>query len=150
MIRITRETDYAIVLMSRLAETPNGSICRARELAHGVGLPYPMASKILKCLAREGLLKSHRGARGGYTLARGPEEISVAEVIGPIPCGSCARHPTSGSTSQVVGSTSTCWTVLWRCWVQAGCCGAPTSRWIPRGASCVTWRRVELLPPNSI
>ena len=45
-------------------------------------IPQPMASKILKVLARAGLLGSHRGAKGGYGLARSAEAIRVAEVIG--------------------------------------------------------------------
>jgi len=52
-----------------------------------------MASKILKVLAREGLLTSQRGTKGGYTLARSPECISVAEIIraleGPIALTEC-------------------------------------------------------------
>jgi Rrf2 family protein len=52
-----------------------------------------MVSKVLKVLAREGLLVSHRGTKGGYSIARRPEDISVAEIIraleGPIAITEC-------------------------------------------------------------
>jgi FeS assembly SUF system regulator len=90
-------TDYGIVLMTRLAESERGSVHNAREMAEQTQVPHPVASKLLKSLAREGLLVSQRGARGGYGLARAPEEISVAELIavleGPIGLTECSAHP---------------------------------------------------------
>jgi Rrf2 family protein len=60
-------------------------------------LPLPVVSKILKALARRGLLVSHRGAKGGYSLARPPEAITAAEMIaaleGPFGLTECAAHP---------------------------------------------------------
>ncbi len=92
MIRITKTTDYGIVLMTHLAAEPE-RIFNAPELAAEAQLPLPMVSKILKTLAREGLLVSHRGVNGGYALARGPEEIPVAAIIsaleGPIAITEC-------------------------------------------------------------
>lgn len=92
MIRITRLTDYGIVLMSHLATTPERRFA-APDLAAEAHLPLPMVSKILKQLAREGLLESHRGSHGGYALARPAEEISVVEIItaleGPIAVTEC-------------------------------------------------------------
>ena len=94
MIRISRETDYAILLLVHLARRPAGRVTTAREIADHTGISRPMVSKILKALARGGLLHSHRGARGGYSLPRSPEEISVAEVIeaieGPIAITECS------------------------------------------------------------
>lgn len=94
MIRITRLTDYAIVLMSHLATEPE-RVYAAPDLAVEARLPSPMVSKILKQLARAGLLASHRGIRGGYTLARPAVEITIAEVItaleGPIAMTECSE-----------------------------------------------------------
>jgi FeS assembly SUF system regulator len=68
----------------------------ARDLAVEAHLPLPTVSKILKVLAREGLLVAHRGVKGGFSLARQPEEISVAEIInaleGPIAITTCSFH----------------------------------------------------------
>ena len=97
MIRLSRLTDYGIVLMSHLAGFGDGEPHNAREIAAEAGLPQPVVGKLLKALAREGLLESHRGARGGYSLARRPEEISTAEMItaleGPIGLTECTVHP---------------------------------------------------------
>jgi len=94
VIRISRETDYAILLLVHLARRPPGRVVTAREIADHTGISRPMVSKILKALARGGLLHSHRGARGGYSLPRSPEEISIAEVIeaieGPIAITECS------------------------------------------------------------
>lgn len=98
MLRMSRITDYGIVLLTHLAAdvdepAPAASLANARELAARAALPLPVVSKILKSLTREGLLVSHRGARGGYELARRPEQISVAEIIdaleGPIALTEC-------------------------------------------------------------
>jgi len=97
VIRLSRLTDYAIVLMAHLAGCREGDPHNAREVAVETQLPAPAVSKILKRLAREGLLLSHRGAKGGYELARSPDRISAAEIItaleGPIGLTECAVHP---------------------------------------------------------
>lgn len=102
MIRITKTTDYGIVLLTHMAERPEHRF-NAPELAQDAQLPLPMVSKILKTLAREGLLASHRGATGGYALARPPEEIPVSQVIaaleGPIAITECIDD-TPGECSQ--------------------------------------------------
>ncbi|MBV8201662.1 MAG: SUF system Fe-S cluster assembly regulator [Acidobacteria bacterium] len=92
MIRITKQTDYGIVLLTHLAAHPDRQY-NAPDLAAEAHLPLPMASKILKLLAREGVLVSHRGVKGGYSLSRHPHEISMAEIIaaleGPIAITEC-------------------------------------------------------------
>jgi FeS assembly SUF system regulator len=102
MIKLSRTTDYGIVLMAHLAQSGVGAQHNAREVAERTGLPAPMVSKILKALARADLLTSNRGSKGGYSLARSPEDISVPEMIaaleGPIGLTECAVHP--GACSQ--------------------------------------------------
>ena len=92
MIRITKQTDYGIVLLTHLAAQADRHL-NAPELAAETQLPLPMVSKILKLLARDGLLTSHRGVKGGYSLSRPPGEISMAEIIasleGPIAITEC-------------------------------------------------------------
>jgi FeS assembly SUF system regulator len=92
MIRITKTTDYGIVLLTYMADDPERRY-NAPELAHEVQLPLPMVSKILKILARDGLLASHRGVNGGYALSRPPRQITVSEIItaleGPIAITEC-------------------------------------------------------------
>jgi FeS assembly SUF system regulator len=92
VLRITKQTDYGIVLLTRMAAEPARQL-NAPELAAEAQLPLPTVSKILKLLAREGLLVSHRGVKGGYGLARPPGRITIAEVIalleGPIAITEC-------------------------------------------------------------
>ncbi len=99
MLRITKQTDYGIVLMTQFASEGPGSLLTARDLARRAGLPLPTVSKILKALARGALLLSHRGVHGGYSLARSPDRISVAEIVetleGPIAITECLDEATS-------------------------------------------------------
>lgn len=97
MLRISKITDYGIVLLAHLAGERGGTTHNARELAQRASLPLPAVSKILKTLTHERLLVSHRGAKGGYGLARDASEISVAEIIaaleGPIALTECTLGP---------------------------------------------------------
>src|SRR6266851_1279996 len=79
MIRITKQTDYGIVLLTHMAAHADRQY-NAPDLAAEAHLPLPMASKILKLLAREGVLVSHRGVKGGYSLGRHPQSISMADA----------------------------------------------------------------------
>ena len=97
MLRITKLTDYGIVLLVQLANDETGTSQNARTMAEATSLPLPVVSKILKSLAQGGLLTSQRGAKGGYTLSRRPEEVNVAEIIdaleGPIALMECSAGP---------------------------------------------------------
>ena len=92
MLRISKLTDYAVVLATHLAATDRPQ--PARDLAVQTQVPEPTASKVLKQLARAGVVTSQRGAKGGYVLARPPQEIGVVEVIealeGPIAVTECS------------------------------------------------------------
>lgn len=104
MLRISRIADYGVVLATRLAQPnedrPDEDTRSVPELARETGVPQPTVSKILKQLAREGILESTRGARGGYRLARRPESVTVADVIaaleGPIGMTECGNGPDHG------------------------------------------------------
>ena len=94
MLRIAKLTDYATVLMVRLAREP-ARCFSAAQLADELGVPLPTVAKLLKRLLQAHLLTSVRGAAGGYTLAHAPHAISVAEVVnaieGPVALTECAR-----------------------------------------------------------
>lgn len=82
MIRVTRLTDYAIVILASMARETEGRTYNTRELVEKTGFPMPTVSKLLKILVKKGLLKSQRGVKGGYKLARKPESLSISEIIG--------------------------------------------------------------------
>lgn len=80
MLRIGKMTDYAMLILSHMAKTPD-LLLSATVLADALHLTAPTVSKILKMLSDANLVKSVRGAEGGYLLARPATAISVAEVI---------------------------------------------------------------------
>lgn len=93
MLRISKLTDYATVVMAALAEQP-GERLPASRLAEITRLETPTVAKVLKALAASGLVISTRGVQGGYQLARPAADISVAAVIrameGPIALTECS------------------------------------------------------------
>ncbi len=93
MMRMTKLADYGIVLLTHMAMDAPGAMHTAQDLAERSRVPLPTTSKLLKSLARAGLVISHRGRNGGYGLAREADRISVAEVIaaieGPIGLTEC-------------------------------------------------------------
>ena len=95
MLRISKMSDYAILLMVEL--TRDDETLSAHVLADRIGVEVPTASKVLKLLAGAGLLDSYRGASGGYSVKRPAAQISVAEVIaaieGPIAMTECSVEP---------------------------------------------------------
>ncbi|MGH9815721.1 MAG: SUF system Fe-S cluster assembly regulator [Candidatus Acidiferrales bacterium] len=99
MVRLSKLTDYGMVLMSCIARSGFRSLRTARDLASESRLPVPTVTKLLKELLQSGLLVSHRGIKGGYSLAREPQQISLAEILtaleGPLALTECSTD-TSG------------------------------------------------------
>ncbi|MGM0517162.1 MAG: SUF system Fe-S cluster assembly regulator [Pseudomonadota bacterium] len=99
MLKISRLSDYAIVLLTALAgDAKSGTGQRranARALAEETGISMPTVGKLLKLLHGEGIVYSRQGRAGGYFLARPAEAISLAEIIeaidGPIAMTDCFR-----------------------------------------------------------
>jgi Rrf2 family cysteine metabolism transcriptional repressor len=80
MISVTSKSRYAVVAMAELARSgerpvPIGTIAERREM------PVQFLEQLFSTLRRAGLLTSHRGVKGGYTLARPADEITVLEVV---------------------------------------------------------------------
>jgi FeS assembly SUF system regulator len=95
MLRVTRLTDYATVVMTVLAARPD-AVLSASELAERAGLETPTVSKLLKPLAQAGLVEGFRGVNGGYRLARAAERIGVIDIVeameGPLAMTECSVH----------------------------------------------------------
>ena len=93
MLRISKLTDYGTVVLAQLAVN-DGHVCSAADVSTATGVALPTVSKLLKSLARAGLVTSTRGAHGGYELARNPRDISAADVIhaleGPVSITECS------------------------------------------------------------
>ena len=93
MLRISRLTDYATVILASLAERPE-CVQTATALAEQTRIAAPTVSKLLKQLQRAGLVVSTRGLHGGYQLSRPATQISAAAILdaleGPIAITDCA------------------------------------------------------------
>jgi FeS assembly SUF system regulator len=93
MLRISRLTDYATVVLAALAGEPQ-RVQTAAALAAQTHIALPTVSKLLKELHRAGLVTSTRGLHGGYRLARAPAQISAAAILdaleGPLAVTDCA------------------------------------------------------------
>lgn len=93
MLRLTKKADYGLMALKYLAEHPGQASLSAKDIAEAYRIPPQLLAKILQQLAREGLLQSHAGMNGGYTLARNPDSITAFEVIriidGPLFITSC-------------------------------------------------------------
>lgn len=96
MFRITKLTDYGLVLLVEMARDP-GATYNPSGLAERLRIPEPTVSKLLKRLSGGELLRSSRGKNGGYRLLRDPERISLAEVLrvleGPLAVTECSVGP---------------------------------------------------------
>lgn len=90
---LTRAGDYGIFGVIYLAKQPKGKIVSLSEVSKAENIPEKFLAKIFQHLSRSGLIRSHRGARGGFSLARSPGEITVKELLeaiqGPICFSKC-------------------------------------------------------------
>ncbi|HVU05280.1 MAG TPA: SUF system Fe-S cluster assembly regulator [Polyangiaceae bacterium] len=94
MLRITKLTDYAVLILSDLVRPQAADASAAPDVAERTKIPAPTVSKVLKLLGRGGLVASERGKNGGYRLARAPELVTVADIVdaveGPIAVTECS------------------------------------------------------------
>ena len=95
MLRVTKLTDYATLVLTVLAARP-GDVLSAPDLAEHAGLEAPTVAKVLKPLAQAGLVEGFRGTNGGYRLARDAAAISLVEIVeameGPLGMTECSLH----------------------------------------------------------
>ena len=106
MLRVTKLTDYASVVLTVLASDP-AAVLSASELAERAGLEVPTVAKLLKPLAQAGLVEGFRGANGGYKLARDAADISLVEIVeameGPLGMTECSVHAGQGGIEDSCG-----------------------------------------------
>ena len=106
MLRVTKLTDYATVVLTVLAARP-GDVLSAADLAEQSGLEIPTVAKVLRPLAQAGLVEGFRGAGGGYRMARDPAAISLVEIVeameGPLGMTECSLHAGSCGIEQSCG-----------------------------------------------
>jgi len=80
-MRLSKKAEYALRALTELALNQDGGNLQAQELARREQMPVKFLEQILLALKKGNILQSHRGARGGYTLNRPAERISLGEVV---------------------------------------------------------------------
>ena len=81
MVRLSKKVEYGLIAIRHIATRTTGDVVTAKEIAELYRIPYELLAKVLQKLTKSGLIASHQGVRGGYTLARQPEEIPVSLII---------------------------------------------------------------------
>jgi Rrf2 family protein len=95
MLQLTKRTEYGLIALTHLAGR-EGSVVSAREIGEHYPVPRRLLAEVLKELCRSGLVVSHRGAAGGYSLARSADAITVGEVVGAL-----EGHPSLASCASL-------------------------------------------------
>jgi Rrf2 family protein len=98
-MQITRQADYAVRAVLHLAELKNGGRAPTSKIASEQHIPPSFLAKIVSQLSVAGVVQTSRGARGGVSLAREPDAITLLEVVeaidGPITLNECVNDPRS-------------------------------------------------------
>jgi len=96
-MKLTRGGEYGILGVLYLAQQDNGKVSMLSAIAKAQDVPPRFLAKIFQSLAKAGIVKSHRGAKGGFSLARMPADVTMKDVIeaieGPIFLNVCLMSP---------------------------------------------------------
>ena len=112
MFSMTKKTGYGLIAMAHMAQLEGEEVISAREIADRSGAPLSLLMNVLKELAGAGFVESVRGARGGYRLARRPDEITLADLVvaleGPIRLAECLAAAVHGHGPCSVRDMASC------------------------------------------
>ena len=96
-LKLTRGGEYAIRAMIHLAQHPVGEVSALHDIGREQDIPESFLAKILQGLVHADLATSHRGARGGFSLAKPASAITAREIVeavdGPISLNTCVVRP---------------------------------------------------------
>lgn len=116
MLRLSKLTDYAVVVLVRLSDAAGGTVQTTPGIAAATGVPEPTVAKVLKAMVGSGLVASQRGARGGYRLSRPLSAMPIRDVIeaidGPIALTSCVEGGIGGCEAAALCPVHGRWDVV--------------------------------------
>lgn len=96
-MQFTKAEEYGVFGVLYLAERNGSPVTPLSEISEAQGIPEKFLAKIFQSLSKAGIIRSHRGVRGGFTLARDPKAITVKEVLetiqGPYHLMKCVNDP---------------------------------------------------------
>ncbi len=81
MIKINRKVEYALMVLKLMNQKDQTSLTTAREVCDQFNTPFDTTAKVMQQLNNEGILLSHKGVKGGYTLARDLDQVSYKELV---------------------------------------------------------------------
>ncbi|MFQ5799956.1 MAG: RrF2 family transcriptional regulator [Bacteroidota bacterium] len=84
MLRLSKRVEYGIIAMRHMAVKNYGDVTTAKEVSERYDIPYELLAKVLQRLAKKGLIISHQGVHGGYTLVRDAADIPLSTIISAI------------------------------------------------------------------
>ncbi len=98
MLKLSKKADYALMALQYMAtvqfgELPEARVVNTKEVAEEHNIPVELLAKVLQTLAKQEIIESHNGPKGGYILARDPKLITIAQVLeaieGPLGIADC-------------------------------------------------------------
>ena len=104
MLQLTKRTEYGLIALVHMVDREGEFVC-VREISERYTIPRRLLAEVLKDLCHAGLVESHRGVNGGYSLSRSPDELSISSVVDALEgrplvtscdASSAARHTECG------------------------------------------------------
>lgn len=80
-MQFTKAEEYGMFGVLYLAEAERSKVVPLSEISQAKDIPEKFLAKIFQSLSKSGVVRSHRGVRGGFTLARNPEEVTIKEIL---------------------------------------------------------------------
>jgi Rrf2 family protein len=81
MFKLSKKVEYGLIAVKHIAAQRTGDILTAKEISEKYDIPHDLLSKVLQRLAREKVIASHQGVKGGYTLAMNPDDLKISSLI---------------------------------------------------------------------
>jgi Rrf2 family protein len=101
MLNISSKSKYGIGALLALAEFYNSGLLQIKDIASRCDIPHQYLEQIFNRLGKTGIIKSTRGKKGGYELAKPPEKITVLHIVNALE-GDIEFAPNSNSSNDVV------------------------------------------------
>jgi Rrf2 family protein len=100
MFKLSKKAEYALMAARYMVLNNHGQYVSAKEIADSYGISFELVSKVLQKLAKMQIINSFQGAKGGYSLSKNPEEISLTELISAVDSDykitSCFKEKSTG------------------------------------------------------
>lgn len=81
MFHLSKKIEYGLIALRHIASEMNGCIVTAKEISDRYRISYELLSKVLQKLTRAGIIISYQGVKGGYILAKKPDQIKLSDVM---------------------------------------------------------------------